>query len=349
MKRWLEDKTLDIWLNKGLLSTLLLPFSCVYRLISKIDLARKAKHAWQAPVPVIVIGNIIVGGTGKTPLCIAIIKALQQAGWHPGVVSRGYGVNIKEEPHSSDISTHSDYLGDEPSLIYQSTQAPISVHPNRSLAAQALLKSKPEINVLISDDGLQHLSLSRDIEIIVQDQRQIGNGRLIPAGPLREPANRLNQADYVISNLTGSDNNAHFNHPEKPTTANIHMFLKPAYINHLYNDTNTDWHDWYQHKQYEEFNAIAGIGQPQRFFNMLKQAGIKLNKCLPVADHQKISEKLLANLGEANILVTPKDAVKCAKPYDKRLYAVHTELVFNNDKWLKNMLIRLESIASQKK
>lgn len=350
MRRWLEDKILAVWQYKGLLSTLLLPLSYVYGFFAKRDLRKKAKNAWQAPVPVIVIGNILVGGTGKTPVSIAICQALQKSGWRPGIVSRGYGVHIKEQAHLSADSIASDYLGDEPSLLHEATKVPVAVHPNRSLAAKALLSRHPEIDVLISDDGLQHLALKRDIEIIVQDQRGIGNGRLIPAGPLREPADRLNHADYIINNTTGNSGaDANGLKNNQSSIKNVFMYLKPSHVKHLSTDTVTTWDEWLIANKDKAFNAIAGIGQPARFFQMLELFGIRLANCLSVADHQKIGTKLLVSLDENDILITAKDAVKCAKPYDPRLKVVYAQTVFSDEIWLTDMLVKLSLIKESKK
>lgn len=345
MRRWLEDKALAIWQTKGWLSNLLLPLAYIYGWFAKKNLQNKANKAWQAPVPVIVVGNIIVGGTGKTPVSIAICKALQNAGWQPGIISRGYGVTIKEQPHLSDYAIDSNYLGDEPSVLHQATSAPIAVHPDRCLAAKALLNAHPEIDVLLSDDGLQHLSLKRDIEVIVQDQRKTGNGRLIPAGPLREPASRLNSADYLINNFTGSTPPAVHDKSYK----NIYMYLQPTYIKHLSTGVQIDWQVWLTKNKKYIFHSVAGIGQPDRFFNMLLQAGLKLDKYWPVADHQKISFKLLNKLDQNNILITAKDAVKCDQPYDKRLITVYVETVFTNQNWLNDLLSRLNKLKESKK
>lgn len=346
MKRCLEDKILAIWQTRGIFSDLLQPLAYVYGFLAKKNTLKKAAKAWRAPVPVIVVGNIIVGGTGKTPVIIAICQALQNAGWQPGIISRGYGVNLKNQAHLSDQASDSNYLGDEPSLLHQATNAPVAVHPDRCFAAQTLLQAHPEIDILLSDDGLQHIALQRDIEIVVQDQRKIGNGRLIPAGPLREPASKLSQVDYIINNITGSttqDLNT------KQSNANIYMHLQPTIVKELYTGIELNWPAWLAANQTQTFNAIAGIGQPKRFFKMLQKAGLKLNKCLAVADHQTIARKTLNSLDQKKILITAKDAVKCAQPYDKRLLAVYVATVFNQNNWLHDLLFKLNNIKESKK
>ncbi len=187
MSRRLEDLMLAIWSRRGVPSTLLLPLSWLYGRLSARRLRAGARTAWKAPVPVVVVGNILVGGTGKTPVTIAVCQALQARGWHPGIVSRGYGVTVGPEPRLSDAGGDAPRLGDEPALIHTATGAPVAVHPRRARAAATLLAAHPEVDVLIADDGLQHTALARDLELIVQDGRGVGNGRLLPAGPLREP------------------------------------------------------------------------------------------------------------------------------------------------------------------
>lgn len=345
MRSWLEPKLLSLWSSKNVLSDLLLPFSCLYGFIAQRNAIKKLKNSWRAPVPVIVVGNIMIGGTGKTPVTISLCKALQQSNWKPGIVSRGYGVKITNEPHLSDTDINSSYLGDEPSLIYQATKAPIAVHPERSKAAQALLKAHPEVNVLISDDGLQHVSLQRDIEIIVQDERLIGNGRLIPAGPLREPAARLNTVDYIVNNVSHlAFDKLQMN--QSDTVKNVYMCLQAEYVTHLQTNKKINWPDWFALNKSNNHNAIAGIGQPNRFFEMLKQYGLKLDSCITVADHQAISRKTLDSLGKNNILITAKDAVKFQPPYDDRLFVVHVGSNFNDNKWLNHLFNKLSTLSS---
>lgn len=188
------------WLSRGIVACLLWPVSVLFGLIS---VSRRWLYSvglfqqTQLPVPVVVVGNIYVGGTGKTPLVIWLVKQLRIHGWVPGVISRGYG---SDTHHAVDIHSlmSPDDIGDEPLLILQKTNAPLVVGRNRVSAARALLHAHPEVNVIISDDGLQHYALARDVEILLFDERGIGNGWLLPAGPLREPSTR--RYDFRVLN-----------------------------------------------------------------------------------------------------------------------------------------------------
>ena len=196
--RWLHQQ----WQKRGVWAHLLWPVSClalVYVFAKRRWYQQATKQVYRAPVPVVVVGNVYVGGVGKTPVVIALVQQLVSLGWTPGVISRGYGVKLGPAPRVGRGELDATSLGDEPALISEQTQAPVSVHPNRRLACQALLTAYPEVDIIVSDDGLQHLALARDLEILVQDERLSGNGWLLPAGPLREPASRLSTVDLVIT------------------------------------------------------------------------------------------------------------------------------------------------------
>ena len=172
-------------------------------LAKRLWFERGLGHTYRAPVPVVIVGNLYVGGTGKTPVVIALVKQLKALGWHPGLISRGYGAKLGPSARTGQGELNASIMGDEPALLAEQTGAWIGVHPNRQLACQALLKADPAIDIIVSDDGLQHLALARDVEIVVQDTRGVGNGWLLPAGPLREPAKRLKTVDVVIHRQTG--------------------------------------------------------------------------------------------------------------------------------------------------
>lgn len=345
MRGYVESLLMKSWRRRGGLSRGLLPLSWLYGALSACHLRRAARHAWKAPVPVIVIGNILVGGTGKTPLAIAVCRALQRLGWRPGVVSRGYGIRTGRAPHLSDQASDSAWLGDEPALLHAQTAAPIGVHPSRVRAAQALLGAHPEVNLLIADDGLQHRALARDIEIVVQDQRGVGNGRLLPAGPLREPASRLLQADWLVTHVDAKTSlpcgtaAAARGKPRR-----IAMQLQAHSLTHLASGRTQDWTQWLAQRPPGPVSAIAGIGQPQRFFTMLKAAGLTLQCAQALGDHQAIDPAQLRKLPRGPVLTTAKDAVKCSPNPDPRLWAVHVNSCFSDPDWFMQLDRRLRSV-----
>ena len=347
MNRRLEDCMLAAWSRRGGLSTLLLPLSWLYGRLSARRLRAQARGAWKAPVPVVIIGNILVGGTGKTPVTIAICQALKARGWRPGIVSRGYGVAIGPQARLSDGGGDASRLGDEPALIHAATGAPLAVHPRRALAAAALLASHPEVDVLIADDGLQHTALARDLEIIVQDGRGIGNGRLLPAGPLREPPARLAQADWLLTHLAHGETSPTLPPgcaPDAPRT--IVMRLQPESATHLASGRTLPWADWRAEQGAASCSAAAGIGRPERFFAMLRATGVVLSQTLRIPDHQAIPADALRALPPGPVLITPKDAVKCVRPHDPRLWVVRATPVFSKPGWLDDLDRALRAAAS---
>lgn len=335
------------WQRGGWLSTALRPLSA----LTAWAVARKrerytsgAKVAYRAPVPVVVIGNIFVGGTGKTPMVIATVENLRARGYTPGVVSRGYGVKVGPHPRVGLGDLEAARFGDEPALIARATGAPVSIHPRRALAAQALLRAHPRVDVIVSDDGLQHLALARDIEIVVQDQRGVGNRRLLPAGPLREPASRLDDVDAVVTNigtpeqsLTVSDTlAAHSRHegglPRVSDTApppprQVQMWLEPGLARHI---GGRDTQPLSAFAGQPRIAAAAGIGNPERFFTTLRAAGITLSATLPLPDHHDYATSPFQALDADVILVTAKDAIKCGALNDPRLWEVPVQAAFSD-------------------
>ncbi|CDM24759.1 tetraacyldisaccharide 4'-kinase [Castellaniella defragrans] len=363
MNRRLEDFMLAAWSRRGGLSTLLLPLSRLYGLLSARRLRAGARAAWRAPVPVVVVGNILVGGTGKTPVTIAVCQALQARGWRPGIVSRGYGAAVGPRPRLSDEGAAAARLGDEPALIHAATGAPVAVHPRRALAAAALLAAHPDVDVLIADDGLQHTALARDLEIIVQDGRGTGNGRLLPAGPLREPPERLARADWLVTHLAAGEPappaasavpallNSRAS-PASPAGAArapraVVMRLEPEGATHLASGRDLPWDAWRAEQGAAPCSAAAGIGRPERFFAMLRAAGVVLARTLRVPDHQAIPAEALRGLPPGPILITPKDAVKCAAPHDPRLWAVRAAPAFSDPGWLDALDQALRAVAAR--
>lgn len=255
------------------------------------------------PVPVIVVGNVTAGGTGKTPLTIALVNRLREAGWKPGVASRGYG---REEPGVArwvDAGTATAVGGDEPVLIAWKTGVPVRVDADRVAAGRALIEAG--CDVIVCDDGLQHYRLARDIEIEVVDaQRRYGNGRLIPAGPLREPASRAQECDFRVVNM-GQASDGIAAQPacgfgEWPMQLHIDS-AQPLSGGRARN---------LAHFRGQRVHAVAGIAHPQRFFDMLRAHGIGV---VPHAfpDHHAYQVSDLRFGSELPVLMTEKDAVKC--------------------------------------
>ena len=310
------------WQARGPLACALWPLSLLFRCIAGV---RRFMYlnGWRAstrlPVPIIVVGNIYVGGTGKTPLTIWLVQALRRAGYTPGVISRGYGVASGLETRAVSARSIAAEVGDEPLLIVLRAQCPVVVGRNRVAAAQTLLQANPEVNVILSDDGLQHYRLQRDIEIVLSDSRGNGNGWLLPAGPLREATSR--PRDFTVVNL-------------EPTIALPASLPRTAVRMQLVGEIAERLGDRSQTLRIADFSArlpvprilaAAGIGNPQRFFNMLSGMGLVFES-LSLPDHYGFSANPFAAVDAEIILITEKDAVKCSQietiKNDPRLWVV---------------------------
>lgn len=259
------------------------------------------RHA--LPVPVIVVGNVTAGGTGKTPLTIALVDQLRSAGWKPGVASRGYGREQAKLARWVDADTDTALGGDEPVLIAWKTGVPVRVDADRVAAGKSLIEAGCDI--IVCDDGLQHYRLSRDIEIEVVDaQRRYGNGRLIPAGPLREPASRARDCDFRVVNLGQASAD-----PAAVASCGFGEWAMQLHIDRA-QPLSGGRARALSHFRGQRVHAVAGIAHPQRFFDMLRAQGIGV---VPhaFADHHAYQAQDLRFGSELPVLMTEKDAVKC--------------------------------------
>ncbi len=304
----LAKRLVALWYlpHKHWFSLLLLPLAWLYQFVT--SLRRYAYSfgllkSYQASVPVIVVGNITVGGTGKTPMVIWLVEFLRQQGFKPGVVSRGYGT-VAKMPQLVSKESKPAQVGDEPLLIHWKTHCPVVVCQKRVLAVQALLEWHPDCDVIISDDGLQHYALSRQIEIAMLDERRrCGNRLLLPAGPLREPARRLQMVDFVV--MTCVQKQASSN-PQIGSVF-VNMELTPDKLYALHDPSQTVDFGLFKDRV---IHAIAGIANPQRFFTTLRAMKLRFfSHDFP--DHYCFTEQDLS-FGENSVVVmTEKDAVKC--------------------------------------
>lgn len=287
-----------IWSGESPLWRLLLPLSWLYGLVSgaiRLSYRLGLKKAWRAPVPVVVVGNLTAGGNGKTPVVIWLVEQLQQRGVRVGVVSRGYGGKAAQYPLLLTPETTTAQAGDEPVLIYQRTGAPVAVSPVRSDAVKAIL-AHHDVQLIVTDDGLQHYRLARDKEIVVIDGvRRFGNGWWLPAGPMRERAGRLRSVDAVIVN-------GGIAHP-----AEIPMRLQPGLAVNLKTGERREVN------ALTHVVAMAGIGHPPRFFTTLEACGVVPEKCIALSDHQALDQPQVSAFTTADqtLVMTEKDAVKC--------------------------------------
>lgn len=310
MNGWVDK----YWYHPHPLSWLLWPFSFIFQMISRLR-----RRFYQAIVqkktktPIIVIGNLSVGGVGKTPLVIALANALKAAGKTVGIVSRGYGASCRAFPHLISASDTAEEVGDEPFLIAQKTACPVVIAPKRNQAV-AYLEQHCGVDVILSDDGLQHYAMGRDIEIIVIDgTRGLGNGFCLPAGPLREAPSRLKQADFIVVN--GGQWPGAFAMNVKPGELINLQTQQPCPLNHF---SGT-------------LAAMAGIGHPKRFFKSLEQLGLSFNPYV-FPDHYQFKREDL-DFNEAAIIMTEKDAVKCKAFASENMYFLPIEAELTEDFW----------------
>ncbi|MGQ3888800.1 tetraacyldisaccharide 4'-kinase [Legionella sp. CNM-1927-20] len=310
MQRSLEN----LWYNQHPGRWLLWPFSYCYQKIT--DWRRAYLQSFKQQnfsVPIIVVGNLTVGGVGKTPLVIALTKALKNKGLKVGIVSRGYRATIKKFPYKVQPTDQASLVGDEPLLLARKTDCPVVIAPKRSEAVRYLI-THHQSQIIISDDGLQHYAMARHIEIVVIDGiRGLGNGLCLPAGPLREHPKRLNTVDFLIVN-EGKWPNAY------------PMIMQPGQLVNLVTDKMID---------IEELTgsiaAVAAIGHPQRFYTTLTNMGIKFTS-YSFPDHHVFSKEEL-NVLESKVIMTEKDAVKCQSFATNDWYFLPVEAKLSDTFW----------------
>lgn len=294
----------DCWYHRCPWLFPLLPLSWLFAALSR--LRRGAyRHGLlpsiRLPVPVVIVGNITVGGTGKTPFVIWLVETLRLAGWHPGILSRGHG-GASTRPALVTADSEPRICGDEPVLLARRAACPVWIGRRRGEAGKALLAAHPEVNVLVCDDGLQHYALARDVEIVLLDgARGVGNGRPLPAGPLREGVGRLAEVDAVVVNGPAD-------RPLPSGVALPEVFAMRLDAGAFGNVRHPERRVGADHFVGMSVHAVAGIGHPERFFTTLARLGIKAdNRAFP--DHHAFRS---GDLPEGLVLMTEKDAVKCA-------------------------------------
>lgn len=318
-----------VWSRRGPLAWLLWPVSLVYAALGAL---RRALYragvltVHRLPVPVVVVGNVVIGGAGKTPTVIALVRHLQAAGWRPGVVSRGYG-REGDGVLAVEDGTPASACGDEPALIHRSTRVPVFVAARRVDAARALLAAHPQVNLLLCDDGLQHLALGRDLSIAVFDERGRGNGWQLPAGLLREPWPPVHGNRFAPDLLL---------HQRRDDVTGVPLDVPPGMpafdarrrlANHALGPQG-------QQRPLAELaqqplTAVAGIARPEVFFDMLRERGLPLQRTIPMADHAQTQDYATLDLPPgATVVCTEKDAVKLFDqlPPGAQAWAVPLEL-----------------------
>lgn len=302
------------WLRRGVTAVLLLPVTALYAslvALRRLAFRRGCLRSHALPLPVVVIGNRIAGGAGKTPTTLAVLAHLRAQGWTPGVLTRGHGARPRSpSPTLLDASTSAsldaDTTGDEPQLIWRRAGVPLMIGPRRTASAAALMQAHPEVDILVCDDGLQHLALRRDIEVIVFDERGAGNGWLLPSGPLREPLQSPSVGRTVAPPIV-------LYNASRPST---------DLPGHLSSRTLGPWvtlDAWWAGapdaaptrpptRPPTRVHAMAGIAHPQRFFQSLRDQGHDVIPC-PLPDHARFDE-LPWSAEVSDLVVTEKDAVK---------------------------------------
>jgi tetraacyldisaccharide 4'-kinase len=320
-RAWYEDKP---WVR---CLSLLTP---LYRYGLKRAKTRASRQKVRLPVPVIVVGNLTVGGTGKTPLIMFLAEALGKRGRHVGIVSRGYGSRANRYPYKVMASDRAEVVGDEPLMLAQTLDIPVVIDRDRLAAIEHLLEMHSETDVILSDDGMQHYQMPRDIEILVVDgSRELGNEQLLPAGPLREPLERLTTVDFCLVNGGKEELSSLALRYVEPGR----FHLEPGRWRQV---ATGDVCELGALPDAKEIHAIAGIGNPERFYDTLRTLGIEFEPH-SLDDHQGMTEAELIRLGVANpevqLLMTSKDEVKYREMIQRHAW---------NNVWVLDVSVQME-------
>lgn len=355
-----EAAWLSLWGQRGLKNYALAPLAWVFQFFSwlrRVFYQTGVMDVLFAPVPVVVVGGIMVGGVGKTPVVSALAKTLRRAGYRPGIIARGYGGSNARNgkmPIAVTRESGSDIVGDEPLLHFLNTECPVWVGVDRARVAKALCNAHPEVDVLLCDDGLQHYRLFRDIEIIVMDGRGVGNGLCLPAGPLREGSSRLKEVDAVVWHRRGDTPMKCYT--EHVTRNNVPHFVFETHITDAYDLLNPADRVPLSFFSGKSVTMMAAIAQPTTFFRMLEAQGV-VGVEIPLHDHASFNLSVFRRsqvLASKYVLMTEKDAVKCRDILEQsreekgRYWVVPLDVVSSADLMgLQSFLLeRLESLKS---
>ena len=319
---------IDSWYKKSLWLYLLLPFSLVFSYLTnrrRRKFVKSKKLSYKSEIPLIVVGNLTIGGTGKTPLVAYIASELVKKGYKPGLVSRGYGGKFRETLHVTN-DTPVKQTGDEAQILSK-LNLPFYIDKNRVRAIKTL-EENHDCDVIISDDGLQHYNMNRDIEIVVIDgKRRFGNNLTFPAGPLRESKTRLSSVDFIVNNSGPTQEDEHL------------MNISPAKFVHLKSGKSYPIEKWPMHKQ---VHAVAGLGNPGRFFDLLARLGFEIIRH-PFPDHHNFDESNIFYLDHLPIIMTEKDASKCRSFDDNKIWYLTIEADVS-DKFIEELDSKLKTL-----
>ena len=319
---------IDSWYKKSLWLYLLLPFSLVFSYLTnrrRRKFVKSKKLSYKSEIPLIVVGNLTIGGTGKTPLVAYIASELVKKGYKPGLVSRGYGGKFRETLHVTN-ETPVKQTGDEAQILSK-LNLPFYIDKNRVRAIKTL-EENHDCDVIISDDGLQHYNMNRDIEIVVIDgKRRFGNNLTFPAGPLRESKTRLSSVDFIVNNSGPTQEDEHL------------MNISPAKFVHLKSGKSYPIEKWPMHKQ---VHAVAGLGNPGRFFDLLARLGFEIIRH-PFPDHHNFDESNIFYLDHLPIIMTEKDASKCRSFDNNKIWYLTIEADVS-DKFIEELDSKLKTL-----